>query len=274
MLERIIYKNHRNETVEWGSGGIYADHNELRDFSWSIISRNNRFSSFYRGPAKKKLPCMIACKNPEDGIAARNRLFEVLEKDVLAGKHGRLIIGDYYLRCYVTESQKTEYLHSKGYMLLSLTVQTDYPEWIKETTKVFSAKSESTDAYLDYPFDYSFDYKNSLSNSVITNGGIVDANFRLVIYGAVSNPALYIAGHEYSVGVDIAEGEYLTIDSVAKTVVLTRNNGEEINCFNLRNRESYIFKKIPTGESTITSPNNQIYFDITLLDERSEPKWT
>ena len=99
------------------------------------------------------------------------------------------------------------------------------------------------------------------------------ANFRLIIYGYASNPTLHIGGHEYSVNVEVDDGEYLTIDSVAKTIFLTRNNGEKVNCFNLRNKDSYIFEKIPAGDNAITSPNDQIYFDITLLDERSEPKW-
>jgi carbamate kinase len=73
--------------------------------------------------------------------------------------------------------------------------------------------------------------------------------------------------------VAIASNEHVTIDSTTKTVILTKGNGEQVNLFNLRNKESYIFEKIPSGMSIVSASNDQIRFEITLLEERSEPKW-
>jgi len=53
---------------------------------------------------------------------------------------------------------------------------------------------------------------------------------------------------------------------------LTHSDGSTENCFNLRNRDSYIFEKIPAGVLTIASSAN-FKFDVVLLEERSEPKW-
>ncbi len=273
MLEKLRYVNHQNESLDFLGQPLLVNENDLHDFAWSITSKNDRISSFKKGIVKKTIPVIIKCADHKAGLQLRNRLFEVCEKDVLLQQYGKLIVGDYYLRCYVTGSKKSDYRFHGGYMLVKLTIQTDLPEWVKETTTVFSANSESTEEFLDYFFDYPFDYKNSLTNSIVTNTGLVAANFRIVIYGPVVAPALYIDGHEYSVNVEVGTGEYLTIDSVEKTIVLTRSDGEKVNCFNKRKKDSYIFQKIPTGDNAITSPNQQIYFDVTLLDERSEPAW-
>lgn len=273
MLEKIIYKNHINEIVDIGTEKIFVNESDLHDFSWSVTSKNNRITSFKKGVVKKTIPLQIVCESEEEGIEIRNRIFEVMEKDVLAGKHGRIIIGDYYLRCYVTGSKKTDYLTSKRMLTVKLTVQSDFPQWIKETNVTFNSNAGAVASFLDYPYDYSFDFTNELAGGTINNTSFVPSHFKMYIYGFITNPTLYIAGHEYTVNTEVGTGEYLTIDSMNKTVVLTRYNGEQVNCFNARNKDSYIFEKIPTGTSVITSPG-QISFDITLLEERGEPKWT
>jgi len=273
MLEKIKYVNCVNETIEFGTEPFYVNENDLRDFEWEIVSKNNKISGFKKGITKKSLTVIIKCENEAEGLAARNKLFEVLEKDVLANTSGKLLIGNYYMRCFFSGSKKSKYLIQNGYMRVKLTVHTDSAVWVKETTTIYSSRSKSADEFLDYPFDFSFDYKNSLRNSIIMNTALAAANFRIVIYGPVVYPVLYIGGHEYAVNVDVTDGEYLTIDSMEKTIVLTRVDGEKVKCLSKRKRGSYIFEKIPVGSSQITSPNQQLFFDITIFDERSEPEW-
>lgn len=273
MIEVMKYQNHINEVVEIGKDKIFVNKNDLRDFAWGITKKNGRISSFDKGVVKKTIPLVIVCGDEEAGLEIRNRIFEVMEKDVLAKKHGRIIIGDYYLRCYVTESAKSEYFYSKGYMTLKLTVQTDFPEWVKESTTVFNTNAKNASEFLDFLFDFPFDYTNELNSGNIVNTGFMPSEFRITVYGFINNPTLYINGHEYSVNVEVGTGEYLTIDSANKTIVLTKYNGEQVNCFNLRNRDSYIFEKIPEGDHVVTT-SESFSFDITLLEERGEPKWT
>lgn len=274
MLEKLRYINHINETLDFGTDSLFANANDLRDFAWSVTSKNDKISGFKKGIVKKTIPIIIKCNTEAEGFEMRNKLFEVFEKDVLAQKHGMFIIGDYYLKCYVTGSKKAEYLVTKKYMRIDLEVQTDYPEWIKETTTAFRGIMDNDDVFLDYPYGFPIDYKNSYTDTSINNTNFVASNFRIVFYGKVENPTIFIGGHEYSVAADVAAGEYLTIDSIAKTIILTRNNGEKVNCFNLRNKESYIFEKIQPGTHVVTMTAEGLYFDITLLEERSEPKWT
>ncbi len=273
MLEKFTYTNSLGETLEFGKDCLFVNENDLRDFAWSITSKNDKISSFKKGIVSKTIPIVLKCESESEGIYLRNRIFEVFEKDVLTKNYGKIHIGEYYLRCYITGIKKTQYLVNANYMVVSATVQTDVPEWIKETTTIFSVNNESTEEYLDYPYDHPHDYKNDLANGKITNTGLTASNFILTIFGNVQNPTLYIGGHEYAVNVAVDTGEHLTIDSINKTILLNKADGQVVNCFNNRNKDSYIFEKIPVGTNTITSPNDQINFNITLLEERSEPKW-
>lgn len=273
MLEKITYKNHVNEALDFGNGGLFVNESDLHDFTWAVVSKNNRISSFNRGVTTKNLPVVIACTSEADGIEKRNKLFEVAEKDVLAKKHGRIIIGDYYLKCFVTASKKTGYLQSKRQMTVTLTISTDFPYWIKETVTTFGYGGGAAGKNLDFNNDFPYDYASELDSKPLNNTGFVPCNFRMNVYGPCVNPKVTIAGHDYEVSASLEANEYLTIDSISKTIVLTHTDGSTTNCFNLRNKESYIFEKMPVGMSNVTT-NTQFKFDITLLEERGEPKWT
>lgn len=272
MLEQLKYKNHVNEVFEFGKDGIFVDTNELHDYEWTVTKKGRKISALDREVSKRKLPVVIICKTEEEGIAARNKLFEVVEKDVLAMQHGRIILGDYYFKCFVTQSQKKKYLASKRWMEATLTLTTDFPYWVKETTHSFrdtnvGGAGQNFDMNYDFPHDF-FSGSTQMNNT-----SFVGANFRMVIFGACSNPAVYVNGHLYQVNCDVGDSEYLTIDSVSKKVFLTASDGTTTNVFNLREKDSYIFEKIQSGINYVII-DGDFGVDITLLEERSEPKWT
>ncbi len=278
MLEKVQYRNHLGEIITFGENGLFVNENDLRDFLWSYTSKNNRISAFSKGVAKKTLQVIIVCGSEAEGIAKRNALFEICEKDVLAKQHGRIIIGEYYMRCFVVGSAKTEYLQSKRHMKVKLSIVTEYPTWIREKLNSFRMSSSplapgAGGQNLDYPHDYAFDYVSDIVNKAVQNEDFASSNFRMVIYGECTNPEIYIAGHVYKVNTDISANEYIVINSVEKTIELIRSNGEKVNCFNDRNRDSYVFEKIPSGASEVMW-DGSFGFDVTLLEERSEPKWT
>lgn len=272
MLEKITYINHINEKIEFGKGGIFANINNLRDYEWSVTSINNRISSFKKGVVSKTIPIIIKCNTEEEGIAIRNSLFETCEKDILTKQYGKLFVGDYYLKCFVTASKKSDYLKNNCYMKLTLTITTDLPSWVKETTTTFGYGQGTKGKNLDYNNDFTYDYTSNLLGDAVINSHFIDTNFKINIYGPCDNPSITIAGHEYGVDVNIENNEYLTIDSIEKTIVLTHTDGTKENCFNKRSRDSYVFEKIPPGVCGVSS--GQFKFDITLLEERGEPKWT
>ena len=272
MLEQLKYKNHINEVFEFGKDGIFVNLNDLRDYEWNVQKKGNRISGFNYTVKKKKLPVIIMCDTEEKGVAAKNRLLEVAEKDVLALQPGQIIVGDYYMKCYVTKSQKKDYLKTKRHLEVTLTLTTDSPFWVKETATAFSIGSGGESEHLDYAVDYPFDFRSGTQSNTLINSSFVDTNFRIIIYGACSNPAINIGGHTYQVNCEIGENEYLTIDSTTKKIYLTGNSGAISNKFNDRNRETYIFQKIPSGAVSV-SWDGTFNFDIILCEERSEPKW-
>lgn len=275
MLEQLIYKNHVNEVFEFGKDGIFVDTNELHDYEWTVTKKGNRISAMERSISKRKLPVVIICDTEEKGIAARNKLLEVVEKDVLAMKHGKIILGDYYFKCFVTKSQKKDYLLTKRHMKLTLTLTTDFPYWVKETKASFgnSGSDEGSGSFLDFNFDFPIDYSSGLNIKAMNNTGFVGTDFQIIIYGACENPSVFIGGHEYKVNCEVGAGEYLTIDSSTKKIFVTAVDGTTTNKFKDRNRDSYIFEKIQPGSNQVTW-EGELNFDIIMMEERSEPRWT
>lgn len=270
MIERLKYINHINEEIDFGKNGLYVNENELHSYAWNFTVDNDKISYFNKKTVSKSIPVIVA--DSEEGINIVNRLMEVAEKDVLAKKAGRIVVGDYYFKCYITKSVKKKYSAVKGYMNIVLTVSSDEPSWVKESSRSFSKGSGTSGKNLDYPFDMPYDFASPNALGVVTNTSFTDADFELTIFGEVTNPSIFIAGHEYAMNKYIASGQYITINSKEKTIFLTKQNGEKVNCFKDREKESYIFEKIPSGEVTVTWEGD-FEFTLKLFEERSEPKW-
>ena len=276
MLDKMTYTNHLGEKIVFGEFPYFANYSTLRDYSWTYTEANSKILSFNRKIKTYKLPVVIMCKTEEEGFAKRNALFEVMEKDVLAGQHGTLQIGSYKLQCYVKESAKAEYLGSKKYMKINLSIVSDGPYWTKEKTYIFNKEGlsggGSGEEFLDYPYEFAYDFKNGLAVLDFSNENFVQTAFKIIIYGECTNPQILINGHAYEVFATVENGQLLVIDSINKTVQLIKNNGEALNLFGLRNKESYIFEKIPAGDCLLAR-SDDFRFDLVLIEERSEPKW-
>ena len=274
MLEQVKYVNHLNETFDFGKNGVFVNANELHNFEWKVTKRNNRISALDKGIQNRKIPVTIISKDDDEGIEARNRLFEIAEKDNFAMQYGKIYIGDYYLKCFVTKSQKKDYLNTKRHMITTLTVSTDFPLWVRESTTPFrkGGSNGGAGAFLDFAFDFPYDFMAETASGSLACGGVTDSNFRMIIHGACIDPVVYINGHAYGVNCTVNAGEYLTIDSVSKKIFLTAKDGTTTNLFNKRNRDSYVFKLIPPGQNHVTWEGNH-GIDIIILEERSEPKW-
>lgn len=274
MLEQLRFINHVNEELIFGKGGVFVNYSDLHDYRWQYTADGDKISVFKRGIVTKNIPVVVACQNADDGISIINQLMEYSEKDILVKQPGRLVVGQYYLPCYITGSAKSDYLAKRGYMIATLEAVTDQAAWIKETKFSFNYGSghHSSGTDMDFNSDFPYDYSTPLSSQMVENPGFTGSNFRMVIYGECEDPHIGVGEHLYEVDCVIGSHEYLTIDSKKKTVILTKQNGTTENKFRYRNRDSYIFEKIPSGE-TMVSWDGDYKFDIILYEERSEPKW-
>lgn len=310
MLEKIMYRNHLGENIETVKDGIYANYHDLRDYRWEYESNANRITRFSRGIVEKTVPLVIFCETEEQGIGIKNRLMEIAEKDVLARQPGEIWIAGYCLKGYVTQSTKSDYLISQRYMKVSLTFTTDDPVWRRELTfhllpEDAAQEDEDTPVHPDEPqlaaeplgngcvvgefpfdlyhteiksiifplFDLPFDFKRIRGRRIINNDAFTGSDFIMTIYGFVDKPRILIAGHPYEVDALVYEGERLVIDSAAGTVVKIGRLGEETNLYNARGKEYSVFEKIPPGYQTVSWAGT-FGIDLTIYDERSEPKWS
>ena len=178
-----------------------------------------------------------------------------------------MIVGDYSLDGYFTASSKDNYKDADFKITQNYTFVAR-PMWKKESTFYFTEIDLSG---LDYEHDTPYDYSTPIIESII-NPHFKDVDFILRIYGEAYTPSVMINNNVYEVDVDLAEGEFLEINSANKTIIKRNIYGVDINQFSNRNRDYYIFQKIAPGYNTIVW-DGSFSFTITLLEERSEPVW-
>ena len=276
MLENFIFENHLGQRFEGLANGVYLNSNDLRNYNWSYDTINSHISRFYRKTTNRKLPLTVICKNDDEAVKVKNRLMEIAEVDIEAVLPGKIIVGEYYTKGYITASVKSRYTIKKRFCRIELTLTSEDPGWYREEKYSLFSKTTSpgvSDVGTDYPWEYKWDYVFPSSANRIVCNSVRDNAFAMKIYGEITNPVVTIAGHSYAVNGTIKAGESLLIDSLTKTITLTKATGEKENWFDMRNRSSYIFEPIPPGQHLVTS-NGSFSVDLTVIEKRSEPKWT
>lgn len=277
MLEKMYYYNHKGEMLHFGSAGLYVNENDLRDFSKKYTSKNGRITAFNKGIVEKSIPIIIKADKPE-ATELKNKITEFAELDIAALQPGKIMINGYYLQGYLYESVKHNYLVDTTYLECKLKFVTDYPFWIKETNFQYlpeipiSGGGSVLTRNIMFP-EFPFDFYPAKGEETLENPSFMDSNFIMTIYGFVENPQITIAGHPYRVECTVYEGERLVIDSLAHTVKKIGRLGEITNLYNARDKSYSVFKKIPPGTNTFQWSGG-FGVDITLFEERSEPKWS
>ena len=276
MNVNLQYIASSGNTYNLKGDGIRTKKANYHAWKWGVNGTNlqfgNRISDFTRKPAEYETRLIL------DGTYdARKQILEALhddfELDVRNKTPGRVIWGDYYIECYITSSST----YPDGNNIWTdndVTFYCPYPFWVKEDTKEFAVQEvPSGQTYLDYPFDYAYDYFYGNPGTAVWQTGFpFESKFRLTIYGAVNNPRVQINGYPYQVNDMLSEGEYLVIDSRNNTVIKHTESGQEINIFDYRDKVRSIFAPIPGGTLTFNW-TGAFGFDLTLYEERSEPRW-
>lgn len=256
---------------------ILLDGASIVDYSlsYSMLGKTNNKISIFKNQMKKgNMTVIVEGKTRQEYCTNINKLMDVVSCDVELVTPGMLYCGKEYCKGYfVGVKHGTNYNNSKR-AELELEFMAENGKWIKETRHVFrtDASMPSETANLDYPHDFNYDFYNNLISQKLYNTGIAPVDFELTIYGACLNPAVKLGGHTYRVYASVETGEYLKINSVTKKIYKVKVNGEIVNQFYLRDKDNYIFKKIPSGNHAVTW-SGAYGFDITLFEERSEPEW-
>lgn len=275
MLDKFYYLNNFGEKISFGQDGIFAAYNDLRDYQWSYESNNNVITSFTRGIVTKKLPVLFLSSSGEKTRQARNKAYEVIDKDVIAGKKGRLFVNGYYMECWLIGLSNSEYLNSERYLRTEFSVVTDKPEWIKSTALSFKPSSNYiSDSDVDFEFDFPIDLQvTPYSTNTLVNPYAFSSQFILNIYGPCSNPQITIGNYTYLFNCELNEGERLEVNSQTRKIYKYTAQGNSENYFNCRNKNQSVFEPIPSGNQLIHW-NNEFSFDIVIVQQRSEPEWS
>ena len=104
MLDVAKYVNHLNQSIDFGSGGIFITDSELRNYEWEYDTDYDEITNFHKGVKAKKMKIIISAATEEEGIAKRNAIFQIFESDILAEQSVRLYLVDYYLNFYIVAS--------------------------------------------------------------------------------------------------------------------------------------------------------------------------
>ena len=272
----IRYVSSDGEELRFGAGETYRYENtSLHDYSWGYDALNDHISRFRRALTEYTLT--VGVRADTDGLSARNKLTEVFESDVKKHTPGRLYVGDSYIDCYVVGSTKSLWNFDVNVMTAELRILSEEPYWRHETTFRYVVEESRSDDH-DYPYDYAYDYGSVNRSQYLTNPYLSPCKFRLTIYGPVVNPEVRIGANSYGVDTAVGEGCYLVIDSSERTVVLHDVYGHGTDAYDDRVRGAqgsgtYIFEDVPQGSSGVMWSGG-FYFDLTLIEERSEPPWT
>lgn len=222
---------------------------------------------------ERDLDVMICGTSRSDHDSKVNALINAVELDVVTNAPGRLYVGDYYIKCYLYKSKKPDRYINAQKSVLSFTLIYGKNLWIKETRKEYIWTENIDTEGRGYAYGYDYDYTMGSGNvAKIRNTHFASCNFVLKISGYAKNPMVTIGDHVYRIMETVQKNEILTIDTRNKTIVLTKNNGVQVNCYSKRDKSSYIFEPIPAGEQRLYW-NAAFNLEITLYEERSEPLW-
>lgn len=247
---------------------------DLFDHAWAT-SDSNGYKSFggYRKPSDRSIKVVIRGTDGADALQKYKELLDVLEVDTEGGNPGKLYAGCCYLPCWISAGKyPNEYVNNRT-VIYTLTVSPYEGAWYYVSKTDFRADGGGETYFLDFPYDFSFDYSSGSHSETVTNGTVTGAEFRLIIYGACTNPSIIIGSMVYTVNCELDSGEYLVIDSIVKKVYKVKNTGETVNQYHLKEQGRYIFQKIPSGQNVV-SWSGEFDFSIEIYEKRSIPKWS
>lgn len=253
-------------------------------YSWNKNVVESANGDILKGFSKEAITYSITI-NFRGRLEERKKLLDDLtndfEYDITTKKPGKIIYGEYYIECYVIESETNISEIKNNWSQKVLKIYCPKAYWISEQHITIPAISKIQTMAVNntkkYPYTYPYRYADVYKNTKVNIDHYAESDFRMIAYGPTANVNVSINGHKYHVDYPIESGEHMVIDSrdylpPNERIYLVKSNGEKINVFNYRDPEHSVFQKIAPGYATIYY--NQSYgIDLTIFKERSEPKW-
>lgn len=274
MRVNITYTASSGNVYNLVTNGIRHREANYHRWEWGVegtkLQYGYRVADFSRDPAEYETELIFY--GPEvKRRALINALHDDFEADVRNKSMGRITWGDYYLDCYIKESE-TGATDTPSWTSNVVTIYAPYPFWIQDVHVSLPVSEVVSGAFLDFPYDYPYDYTApAIGTMHVKSDFPFKSDFKMIIYGQAVNPHVTINGYSYVLYTTIPTGAYAVIDSRNKTITQVASNGAETNLFDYRNKADSIFEKIPSGNLTITW-DASFGVDLTIYHERSEPR--
>ncbi len=308
----IFYVTHNGQKIDLMRGNYKIEESSLFSHAWDYDSKEKTsgyggtIEKFRRDIENNDLKIHIEGAGSISYKQAFDFLMDLFDLDVIENEAGKLWIDDRYIQCFITEGSPDYFVPGLDMATYSFKTVSPYPFWIRETSYSFLPESgdpvtilpgeeePETEITLEkgimFPgppfdltvreskkvkgmFDLPCDLKRVQGTRMINNESYLPCHFKMTIYGPVTDPEVVIANHLYKVETTVFTGERLEIDSRTHSVKKIGRLGEETDLYNSRYKLQSAFEKIPPGRQTVTWPGGY-GIDITLFDERSEPRWS
>lgn len=266
-FDNVKLKSAQLHTYEWQPNGTAYKYGELlQTFTKDVAEYKAVFKVF--GTVAERMRKL-------------NEFHDATEHDIMLMQAGTLTVDGYTIECYIVASDTSAPDDERLESTNEVTIYCPYPFWLKETKYEIQATGadEIIDG-LDFPFDLPCDLGVSGYRRIIPFDVSIPLDFRLVFYGVITNPSIYINGHMYEVQVTVPQNSTLTISSIEKNdrekgVMMAYPSGTKTSVLYARNRSSYIFEPIkPQNGQIIITTAQSMNFDLYIIEKRSEPKWT
>ncbi len=281
MIKGIYYENGQGTQIRLDGKNIRVKESDLRDFSWNYSLTNkpsgygSRINRFMRPASEKSLGVVVRGNSREECISTLNALHAATEADITRGKPGRLWLDGQYLICFLgVASTVNKWTGGFHFLEKTLSVLAVYPFWYTEVTQAFRAGEIDASPYgKRYRGRYPYQYGTGYANKTLYNDHHSETPAIITIYGPCEDPQIYIAGNLYGLAdVGAGEGERIVIDQLERTIYRVAIDGEKTNLFDYRVKTHDIFVPIPSGDVSVQF-SGEFGFDVTLMQQRSEPKW-
>lgn len=272
-VERATYTNSKGDVLVFGENGLYIEESEINGWKISHKELNGKIIGFESGVNSFPLKAVILCDTDEQANKIRNRIHDITVYDIATETPGVLECRGYKLNCYINDSTPSGYTEWLAFGDIQLNVITDEEYWTRINHHEFRIGDiESVYEGIDFEYDFEHDLGNPSRLFRIDNTASLPSDFIFTIYGDIGTPSIRINGHEYSCDVSVPYGNKLVIDSMNRTIILT-NDYFDNNVYHTRNKDSYIFEKLPPGKLYVQFENGEFDLDVDIIEQRKEPLW-
>ena len=230
----------------------------LRGRVWDYSIGARGLTGITRGAREETVAVKI-----HDSTATLDLLRRLADADMAAGTPGTLVAdGEWETRAWIAKSEPQSITPTM--VETQLTIVLADGVWRRGTTEHHDPRADKAGGDLDYP-----------------NATGMPQPVKLTIFGPCVNPYVIIGTNRYEVDATIPAGSRLEIDAASdsRTVTMISDTGLRTNLFGKavrgtgRGSGTYIFEPLPPGMSTISWAGG-FKFDLTAIEERSEPPWT